>query len=710
MTPGADSPVGRERPATRRRRLRVGTTSRPVVARSAGPHRAAGSAQPTSTRRRPQGVTVALLGLVAVGAAIRWLAGLAHVVPYYMPDEYIYSALARGIAESGEPVVRGATPSFPALLEPMQTSLFYVLADIETAVRLTQALHALEMSLAAVPVFLLARRLELSDRTSLACAAVAITVPALYWAPFTLADPVGYTLALWAVYAAVRAVAEPTITTQAPFVVVAGLATFARTQYAVLFAVVLAAALVVERGSVRLALARQWLTAATTAAALLAFVGAAVWGALGPYSAWLGVAAEPDVVAKAVAVDALTVALAAGLVVVPGAIVALDLLLSRPRSRVEQAFAAIALFLGGALAGLASLGAFARVQERYLVALTPIPVLLFAVWVDRGMPRRRIAGAIAAVLAASYVAVELAAWDPAHSPTLHALRELESVTGTSLLPRLAPVALLVVATTLPAARRGALFGALALTLVVTSALSIGAYVFDRRHAEGVRETRLPARKDWVDAMGIGDVAILHAPRAERAGPFQHLYWNEAVGRVLELPGADELDFFAVSGARVEADGTLLADGEPVTTPILAPLQGTAFTFAGARLARRTHGFDLVRARGRRLTLETAVFGRYRDGWLEPRASIRAWPGARKPAATTLRFVLSLPATASAPVRVGLSGNENGARTVVVEPGATVPVSVQLAGASPLRLMIDAQPAIELGDRRAAVRISRPRLR
>jgi hypothetical protein len=654
-------------------------------------------------------VVIALCVLVGAGAVVRWLGSLGHIVPYYVADEYIYSSLARGIAEHGRPVVRGSTAVFPALLEPLQTSPFYAVAGIETAFRLTQALHAVEMSLAAVPVFLLGRRLGLSGGVSLACAAVAVTSPALFWASFTLADPIGYTLALTAVYAAVRALSQPTLSTQGAFVAAAGLATFARTQYVVLFAVLLAAALVVERGSVRRAIRRQWLTVGVTAAALLGLVGAAVAGALGPYSAWIGVATEADVVAKSLAIDGLTVAFAAGLVVVPGAIVGLDLLLSRPRNRAEQAFAAVALFCGFALAGLASLGAFARVQERYLVALIPLPTLLFALWVDRGMPRRRIAAAIAGMLASGYVFAELTAWDPAHSPTLRALRELEELAGTSLVAWVAPAALLLgSALLLLVARRKALIVGLALALGVTTCLSAGAYAFDRAHAQALRDTRLPERKDWVDAMAVGDVALLHAPRAERAAPFQQLFWNKSVDRVLQLNGAAELDFFAVARSRIVADGRLLGDGEPVTSPVLAPLQGAAFTFADGRLLRRIHGFELVRPRAGAIAVATAVFGRYRDGWLEQRSSIHAWPAATAPAAGALRFALSLPKAAPAIVRVRLSGDVF-RRLVVVEPGARVVVRVPLESRSPLRLVVDAQPAIEIGDRRVAVRISRPRL-
>src|SRR5437763_247426 len=60
-------------------------------------------------------------GIVALSAVVRGFAALAHVTPYYFPDEYLYSALARGIAQGHGPVVRGTFVHFPALLQPLLT-------------------------------------------------------------------------------------------------------------------------------------------------------------------------------------------------------------------------------------------------------------------------------------------------------------------------------------------------------------------------------------------------------------------------------------------------------------------------------------------------------------------------------------------------------------------------------------------------------------
>src|SRR5919201_1226030 len=85
----------------------------------------------------------------------RSLAALGRVVPYYLPDEYIYPSLARSLAEHGRPLIRGAPAHFPALLDPLATApVWLVTSDPQTAWRLTQGLHSLFVALAAIPAYL----------------------------------------------------------------------------------------------------------------------------------------------------------------------------------------------------------------------------------------------------------------------------------------------------------------------------------------------------------------------------------------------------------------------------------------------------------------------------------------------------------------------------------------------------------------------------
>ena len=63
-------------------------------------------------------VSVWLTAIVATSAVLRAALAVRIPTPLYYPDEYIYSSLARSIANTGLPTVRGSFISFPALLGP----------------------------------------------------------------------------------------------------------------------------------------------------------------------------------------------------------------------------------------------------------------------------------------------------------------------------------------------------------------------------------------------------------------------------------------------------------------------------------------------------------------------------------------------------------------------------------------------------------------
>ena len=100
-----------------------------------------------------------LAGLVAGSFLLRTVLAWLRATPTFFADEYIYAELARSISETGRPLIRGVSASFPALLQPILTAPAWLVEDVETSFRLVQTIGALAMSLAVVPVFLLARRL-----------------------------------------------------------------------------------------------------------------------------------------------------------------------------------------------------------------------------------------------------------------------------------------------------------------------------------------------------------------------------------------------------------------------------------------------------------------------------------------------------------------------------------------------------------------------
>jgi hypothetical protein len=176
----------------------------------------------------------ALSLVVAASVIARTLASWLRATPIYFPDEYIYSEVGRSIAEHGRPLVRGGSAHFPALLQPLLTAPAWLFDDVATSFRTIQLLNAVIMSLAAVAVFWLARRLGLSPWVSVALAALAVAIPDMFYAGWILADPIAYPLVLASVAAATAALDRPTKRAQFAFVAFAGLATFARVQYVVL--------------------------------------------------------------------------------------------------------------------------------------------------------------------------------------------------------------------------------------------------------------------------------------------------------------------------------------------------------------------------------------------------------------------------------------------------------------------------------------------
>src|SRR5579864_1057172 len=310
-----------------------------------------------------------LAGIVTASFAGRLVAAAGRIVPYYLPDEYIYPSLARSFAEHGRPLIRGAGVHFPALLEPLVTAPVWLLTkDPHTAWRLTQGIHAFVVSLAALPAFLLARRVGLGRAFALGIAAIAVAIPDTVYAASMLADPLAYPLALGALCAGIYVIADATPRAQVAFVSLTALAVLARIQYAIVPCCVLIGAIAADRGRLPLTLKRLW--PSLVALGLPPAFALGILGehrVLGPYAhARHGFA--PLAIGEWVGRDAMLLAYSSGWVIVPGALIGLGYALSRPRTRAEIGFAVTTTLL--ALALLVEAAQIAdtdsrRFQERY---------------------------------------------------------------------------------------------------------------------------------------------------------------------------------------------------------------------------------------------------------------------------------------------------------------------------------------------------------
>jgi hypothetical protein len=645
---------------------------------------------------------LAVGAVVAVSFVVRLAAALAHALPLYFPDEYIYGSLARSIASSGRPLIRGASAHFPAMLEPLLAAPFWLLGDPELAYRLTQGLNALAMSLAAVPVYLLARRLGLSQWVGVGAAVVAVASPDLLYASFVLADPIAYPLVLTAVYLGVRALDRPTGRAQAAFVVVSGLAAFARIQYVVLPVAFACAAVLLERGRVR----RYWPTLALLLAPLPVALALGPTRLLGYYSQ-VGHDHVPLASAlKWAATDTMMLAYSAGWVLVPGAVVGLVYALVRPRLRAERAFAALTFFLAGGIfveAAIYAARGSSRYQERYLFTLVPLVALGFCLYTARGWPGRAAVAVLSTAMLALALRVPLSGFTVADnkqdSPFLFAVFRLEEWLGVdngSLAVALVAAGLSVAAAAFALARRGTLV-ALCLTALVAATASAGAFAFDRGNASRVAKSALPAGRDWVDRTGLRHVTFVQTQGAQRGYALEQLFWNRSVDRVALLFGGAPVDAFGAAVLNPTRDGRLVAGRDDVLRgPLLIDTFAARIQLRDATEAARAGTFRLFRPVGTP-RLSVLASGLYWDGWLAREGVIRVWPNESDRVRGTLTLRLSLPEEGQAtPMRLRAEGID---RRVVVRPGRTTVVRLRAAVAGPWALHFSTSQTGTLGDGR-----------
>jgi hypothetical protein len=576
-----------------------------------------------------------LIGLVAFSAVLRTALGWLRQTPIYLGDEYLYAALGRSIAETGRPLVRGAAADFPALLQPIVTAPAWLVDDVGASYHLVQGMGALAMSLAALPVFWIGRRLGLSTRLALAAAVLALAIPDLIYAGWVIAEPFAYPLVLGAVAAGVAALAKPSPGAQLLFVALAALAAFARIQFVVLPACFLAAVVLVGLRERRLgaALREQLLPLIVLAVPVAGALAVGPSRVLAFYGGVVDADVDPSSLVANSGRNLFVLLFASGFVLVPGALLGLGLAIARPRTRAELAFAGLTLVITAALlveAGL--LGDADQAQERYLFYVLPLAVLGFGLYASRGWPYRIYhvlgATALAALVAVVPLSGYAAADEKMHSPLLYAAFRVEQALGSpgsgSLAIALAATfatALVVVCSRRP---RVATPVALALAFALCAGSSAAAVVFDLENTSSARKSFFDRDPSWIDNANLGDVTLLRGVGGQRGAAFQQLFWNRSVDRIALMPGATAIDPFPTQPVRIGRDGSLRADGRPLSGALLVDQHAVTVRLNGAKHVASAPGFDLYRPEGTpRLSL--LFSGRHHDGWLGEQATVSLWP-------------------------------------------------------------------------------------
>jgi hypothetical protein len=649
---------------------------------------------------------VALAGIVVVSIGLRLLLAWARSTANLFPDEYIYTELSRSIASSGLPEIRGHVANFPSLLGPLLTAPAWLIHDTVLAYRIAQAIGVVAMSLAAIPAYLLARRVRLGAGAALGIAAAAVAVPDFLYTSYLVAEPFAYPLVLAATAAGVAALERPTRQRQGVFLALAFLAALARVQFIVLPVAFLVAVVAVGLRERRLRRTLRehalLLGVVVLGAAALAVVG------LGFYGRVVHASLAPGPLLHSVGHNLLVLAFAAGWVVVPGAIVGLVLAVAKPVDRTELAFATLAGALAlGVLGETVLYGGDAH--ERYLVYVAPFLFVAFALYARRGFPHKLVHASCAVLLVAGATRLPLSGiLGIAHSPVLLALTSIGGHVGgngnastIALDVVLAGTALLLLLARVP--RLAATF-ALTFTVALGLVTWYAAASFDRDNTRKLSHDNLPAGRTWVDAHGLDHVALVEPYGGRQIAGFDQLFWNRSIDTELVLPGGAPIDPFSVGPVADARDGTMLVGGKPVVQPLLIDGWGGTVRLRGARLVQSAAGFDLWQPTGTP-RLELYYGGRYPDGWLGTFAWIDLWPD-RAGLAGRLAFDLALP-SASRPVTVELASRGSARRTLTLRSGRTQHVELTVCSSKRWQVVLRASGSGAVGTRVVSTRSTVP---
>jgi hypothetical protein len=352
----------------------------------------------------PRRIGIALPARVGVRIALIWIlaaTGLSVLTErvrdwFVMTDELLYERLAISIGRGHLlPEVHGTI--IPALnhLYPLLIAPAFAHGLVPGSLREAHILNAWLMSSACIPAILLARRVCDREWLPYFVGALTICMPWIFYSSFLLTEVAAYPAFVWALLAMQRCVAEPSRRNDVFALLGLALAFFARTQFAVLVAVLPVAVLSFSVARRRPVLAEHRLLVGVYS--LLAVV-AVVLASVGRLSSVFGVysvIAGGDLFPAGMGSSLLAhlALFSVGVGVLP-LVVALGWLLANtvdpPGDADAHAFAAVGLAaLGALLLEVASydqrLG-IAYVHDRYLLYLVPLVLVACAAAAARRPP------------------------------------------------------------------------------------------------------------------------------------------------------------------------------------------------------------------------------------------------------------------------------------------------------------------------------------
>ena len=169
-------------------------------------------------------------GIVGVSTLVRVGIGLSVPSVWILPDEIVYSELAKSIAAGERPSIRGVPvfgwgEVYPTLIAPA----WALFDDPVRAYHVALGINALVMSLAAIPAYLLAR-MFVSRRAALLVALLTVLVPSMSYTGVVMTENACYPVFLLSVLLLARAVRRPSASNQALALVGLGVLAFTRIQ------------------------------------------------------------------------------------------------------------------------------------------------------------------------------------------------------------------------------------------------------------------------------------------------------------------------------------------------------------------------------------------------------------------------------------------------------------------------------------------------
>lgn len=338
-----------------------------------------------------------------LGAAAAFAAATSRVADWFvMTDELLYERLALSVDRLGSviPHVHGETVSNLNQLYPLILSIPFRHGQVLHGLHEAHVLNAFVMTSAALPAYLLARRVTHHDWISLAAAFATATVVWITLASFLLTEVAAYPAFVWALLAAHVCITSPSAGSDLLAVAAIAVAVLARTQFYVLAAVLVIAivAQALTERQLRATLRRHAVLGGVYAVGLLAVIGLTATGhhVLGTYAATAKGNPLPAGILGSAVAHLAVVSLAAGLLpmLVGGGWLVANLASSESRERQTFAWLAVtsivALTIEVASFDIRFGGGVVR--ERYLFYIAPVLfVALAAALSARSLPRWSVA-------------------------------------------------------------------------------------------------------------------------------------------------------------------------------------------------------------------------------------------------------------------------------------------------------------------------------